>query len=384
MPYITIVQSPRFHQISFDDIIAGVVDMNQVVIDNHTNTRTRYVKDISIKMLEQFNFEQMLRELKLFNTKYEKLSAERRENLYHTYHIPKRSGGIRRIDEPLPPLMSALRELKDILEKSFFAKYHTAAYAYVRGRSTIHAVKKHQQNESQWFLKMDLTNFFGSTSFDFTMKQLKMIFPFSEVVKLDGGEKELAKAIDLCFLNGGLPQGTPISPMLTNLVMIPIDHYLFTTLRKYDERNFVYTRYADDMLISCKVDFDWRKIQSYINEIFDKFETPYLVNEKKTHYGSRAGSNWNLGVMLNKDNVITIGHKNKKLLRAMVDHYLKDRMNGVKWPLNDMQVLSGHLNYHEMVEGERALEFLDVINKKYSANLKLCLKKDIGAAMRGE
>ena len=43
MPYITIAQSPRFHQISFDDIIAGVVDMNQVVIDNHTNTRTRYI-----------------------------------------------------------------------------------------------------------------------------------------------------------------------------------------------------------------------------------------------------------------------------------------------------------------------------------------------------
>lgn len=382
MPYITINQPERICQISFEDIIFGNVDFSKVIYNNKSNTVTRWVKEIDRKYLDTFNIHGLISELQQFNERYRALHERDRQSLYHTYHIPKRSGGLRRIDEPLPPLMEALRNLKFIFEQTFQAKYHTAAYAYIPGRSTVHAVRKHQQNESQWFLKLDLKDFFGSTSMEFVMKQLSMIFPFSEVVKYDDGRQELQNALDLCFLNGGLPQGTPISPMLTNLVMIPIDHYLATTLRKNETQHLIYTRYADDMLVSGRASFDWEKIQSYINDVFFKFSSPYKINEKKTHYGSRSGSNWNLGIMLNKDNQMTVGYRNKKLLRAMIDHYLKDRVNGVSWELGDMQALNGHINYLKMVEGESAQEYIGKVNQKYKVNLMRCLKHDIGNLQR--
>ncbi|MCL2052843.1 MAG: hypothetical protein FWG90_00155 [Oscillospiraceae bacterium] len=46
------------------------------------------------------------------------------------------------------------------------------------------------------------------------------------------GVIELQKALSLCFSNGGLPQGTPISPFITNVMMIPLDHKLSNSLRQ--------------------------------------------------------------------------------------------------------------------------------------------------------
>jgi len=181
--------------------------------------------------------------------------------LYRTFHIPKSSGGLRRIDAPLPELIAALRQLKVLLEENMFALYHTSAFAYIRGRCTVDAIKRHQQNESKWFVKLDFSNFFGSTTPEFVLAMLSMIFPFSEIVKRPGGRDELSKALSLCFLNNGLPQGTPISPFMTNVMMIPLDYKISNTLRNFDDRRFVYTRYADDLLISCKVDFNKDLVQ---------------------------------------------------------------------------------------------------------------------------
>ena len=184
--------------------------------------------------------------LRDFNNTHAPLFEVERKSLYNSFKIPKQSGGLRPIDAPTKPLMEALRQLKAILEIQFRALYHTSAFAYVRGRCTVDSLKRHQQRESRWFVKLDFTNFFGSTTLDFVMSQLSMIFPFSEVMKSDEGKAQLTRAMSLCFLNGGLPQGTPISPLLTNLIMIPIDHQISNTLRDYNKQQFVYTRYADD------------------------------------------------------------------------------------------------------------------------------------------
>ena len=53
----------------------------------------------------------------------------------------------------------ALRTLKAILETDFGALHHTSAFAYVKGRCTLDAARKHQQNESRWFLHTDFSNF---------------------------------------------------------------------------------------------------------------------------------------------------------------------------------------------------------------------------------
>jgi len=284
---------------------------------------------------------------------------------------------LREINAPTPPLMTALRDLKTLFETQMHALYHTSAFAYVPKRSTIDAVKRHQRNESHWFLKTDFSDFFGSTTIAFVLHMLSMIFPFSEIVKSTEGKYYLKKALDLCFLNGGLPQGTPISPMLTNLMMIPIDHRLSNCLREFKGNNYVYTRYADDSLISSRRHFDKEEIIDFINNTLLEFRAPFKIKEEKTRYGSRAGSNWNLGVMLNKDNEITIGHKNKQRFRAMISNYILDRRNGRMWELHDIQVLRGLTNYYRMVEEAYVEGVIQYNNEKYGTDVIRSMSEDL-------
>ena len=379
MPYITIKQPPIYYQLTFEEMMEGVEDLSKYVQPNITNTRTYYVERPNPKLLANTKIDKMITVLKEFNQSKKSLFKADRKELYHTFHIPKSSGGLRRIDAPEPELMNALRELKTLFETHMFALYHTTAFAYVRGRSTIDAIKRHQQNESKWFLKLDYTNFFGSTTPEFVLEQLSRIFPFSEITQSREGAKELKKALSLCFLNGGLPQGTPISPFLTNVMMIPIDHKLSNSLRNFDSRRFVYTRYADDLLISCKHDFAQDKVQQFVIDTLSEFNAPFSIKPEKTRYGSSAGRNWNLGLMLNGNNEITIGHKRKKEFKAMLDNYIRDRKSGNGWDRHDIKVLGGLISYYKMVEKDYIEYLIQQCGEKHNEDILSCIRADLTA-----
>lgn len=376
MPYITVKQSPAYHQISFDEILFGRAEPLRLLATNESNTRTYYAKYLNEKFLSRFDIQGMIRSLEDFVSRHDALYNVERISLYDRFYIPKKSGGLREINAPVPELMEALRELKMLFETKMFASYHTSAFAYVPKRSTVDAVKRHQRNESRWFLKTDFSDFFGSTTLGFVMHMLSMIFPFSEII-MQGGRDVLEIALSLCFLNGGLPQGTPISPMLTNLMMIPIDHRLYNCLRDYKGNNYVYTRYADDSIISSRKSFDMDDIIGFINATLAEFKAPFKIKPEKTRYGSRAGSNWNLGLMLNKDNEITIGQKKKQLYRAMVCNYILDRKNDKPWELHDVQVLRGLTNYYHMIEPEYIEGVIKFNNEKFNVNFLRCMKEDL-------
>lgn len=380
MPYVTLPLSPVYRQITFEEIIAGEIDISRPVYSNETNTQTKWFASAPLKLREMAApyIESMIENLEKFNMAYENLFEVDRASLYDSFSIPKKTGGLRRIDAPKPELMMALRNLKTILESNGVNPgYHTSAFAYVPKRSTIDAVRRHQRNESWWFLKIDFSNFFGSTTIEFVRNMLKRIYPFSKVMSSDRGEAALMRAIELCFLNEGLPQGTPISPMLTNLIMIPVDYKITKMLNGRKETRFVYTRYADDIIISGKYQFDYENVISEIRKILDEVCAPYIIKHEKTRYGSRAGSNWNLGLMLNKDNQITIGYKKKHRLRAMLYNYIVDRKNGVMWSIEDIYTMRGQLSYYTMVEPEYVKQTIEYANKKYGTDVMCCIKEDL-------
>lgn len=275
--------------------------------------------------------------------------------------------------------MDALRRLKTIFEEDFKALYHTSAFAYVKHRSTVDAVKRHQANESKWFGKYDLSNFFGSTTIDFVMKMFGMVFPFSEVIKSGVGERELRKAIELAFLDGGLPQGTPISPLITNIMMIPVDYKLANSFRDFNHQRFVYTRYADDFLVSSRYTFSFREVERFIVDTLKSFGAPFTIKSEKTRYGSSAGRNWNLGVMLTKDNVITVGHKKKRQFQAMLSSYIMDTKNGISWNKTDIQTMEGYRNYYRMVEGDTIDKIVAHISEKFGVDVVKMIKDDLRA-----
>lgn len=377
MVYVTVMQPPMYRQMSIEELLFDC-ERSAVINDNTANTRTQSYGNLPARFMTVCNVNRLISRLTEFNAATEHLRSQDRASLYRTFYIPKSSGhGFRRIDAPNDELMSVLRTLKNILEKDFHGLYHTSAFAYIKHRCTIDAVKRHQANESKWFGKFDLSNFFGNTTMEFVMNQFSMIFPFSEVIKVPAGKAQLEKALELAFLNGGLPQGTPISPTITNIMMIPVDFVLANGFRNFNSKPFVYTRYADDFLVSCKYDFTCTDVQQFIVDTLKSFHAPFTLNPEKTRYGSSAGRNWNLGVMLNKDNQITVGAKKKRQFQAMLSSYVLDRQNGNPWSLEDIQILDGYRNYYRMVEGETIDRIVAHVGAKYNVDILKFIKEDL-------
>ena len=377
MVYITVMQSPIYHQMTLEEFLFQNFQAQTILNTNVSNTRTYAYETVSEHFTSRIDTDALIRKLVRFNDQTEALRAQERSTLYETFHIPKKSGGLRRIDAPKPELMNALRNLKTIFEEDFHALYHTSAFAYVKNRCTVDAVKRHQKNNSKWFGKLDLHDFFGSTTLDYVIKMFSMVFPFSEIVKFPNGEAELRKALDLAFLNGGLPQGTPLSPLITNVMMIPVDYKPANAFRDFDKQRFIYTRYADDFIISSKVDFDVHRVEKLVVDTLHEFGAPFTINESKTRYGSSAGRNWNLGVMLNKDNEITVGHKKKRQFQSMLYNYITDKRKGISWPREDIQTMQGLHSYYRMVEPETIDAIVKHTNEKMETDVLRLIKDDL-------
>lgn len=377
MFYITVKQPPIYHQMTLEEFLFGTNVSEQMLSSNLSNTKTYEFDRISNRFLDTIDVQELIQVLTVFNEQTKGLRDRPRHDLYREFHIPKKSGGLRKIDAPEPELMDALRRLKTIFEENFKALYHTSAFAYVKHRSTIDCIKRHQANESKWFGKYDLSNFFGSTTSEFVLHMFSMVFPFSEIMKDEVGKREFETAISLAFLDGGLPQGTPISPTITNIMMIPVDFKLANGFRDFNGQRFIYTRYADDFQVSSRYTFSFREVERFISDTLHEFGAPFQINSSKTRYGSSAGSNWNLGIMLNKDNEITVGYKVKKRFQAMLSSYIMDKKNGIAWNKTDIQTMDGYRNYYRMVEGDTIDKMVEHIGQKFGVNVVQMIQQDL-------
>lgn len=385
MPYVTIAQNPKYKQLTFDDILNDVQEADCILPYDSTSTITRFRIQLPDLMVRNADIPGQIAALQQFNQFYDSLFSVPRKQLYRFFDIKKSNGKKRRISTPdNDGLKNAHVQLQGLLEprwNSSFRCYHTAGHAFIKGRSTMSAVLKHQRNESVWFAHFDFHDFFGSTTLDFLYNMVSNIFPYSEIVKSSVGAEVLKKALDLCFLDGGLPQGTTISPFLSNLMMIPLDHYISKCLREDKRARYVYTRYADDMIISSQNMFDYKEVQSLIEKTLEKFNAPIFLNEDKTEFRNHKGKNWLLGVMLNCENNITLGYQKKKDLRAHIHNYAMDRKRGEFWCLKDLQKLQGQIAYFRQIEPCYTNEKLDDFSRKYHLNIENYIKKDIRNAV---
>lgn len=378
-------------QMSFDDMFNLMINGEPYPEEPFAKpayTRTWNYDTLPDHIRAGCDVDEKIRILREFNARYRNLLEQPRSNHYSKFFIPKKSGGLREINAPDEELSICLRELKMIFERDFYASHHASAYAYVTGRSTQDAVRVHQFNKSKWFLKTDLSGFFPNTSPAFVMHMLSMIYPFALIIERDDGRRELERALSLAFLDGGLPMGTPFSPMLTNVIMIPFDFEMSKYLRgranpdanaDHKGRKFVYTRYSDDIHISCGISFRFTEIVQVMRNLFSQFGAPYTIKREKTHYGSSGGRNWILGVMLNKDNQITIGHKKRERFKSLLHNYLADRATGNRWSLDQLQYLTGLISYYRMVNREDTDKLLRIYSEEFHTDLERAIKEDLVA-----
>lgn len=230
-------------------------------------------------------------------------------------------------------------------------------------------MKEHISNKSRWYLKIDLHDFFGSCNTQFVTSQLLKVYPFCYYKEPDIQEA-VNNLVKLGILNGSLPQGTPLSPILTNLVMVEYDYkinkmlYALTKNTPLIKQKYVYTRYADDIIISAKNKFDYHIILKALNKLFK--DTPLSINKEKTRFGSNAGRNWNLGVMCNKENNITVGYRRKQEIKAATHNYMT---TPDAWERKDLQWLLGQYSWIHNVEPEYYSHLIEYFNKKYNCDI---------------
>ena len=369
----------KIKQLTFEDFLAGL----GIPEDTQYNLK-KSLKNLTIEKPEE-NFQNFFNNQAISERAFtelksimdlpiaQKIDIDNIKEHYSEFFIPKKSGGLRKIDAPDDDLKLILKLVKEYLEKTLMILPHESAHAYVHSRSTLTSLKVHQANESKWFLKLDLKDFFPSHTKEYIMKTISNIYPIGFLLKDPEYKKLFERAIDLALLDNALPQGTPLSPTLTNLLMVSIDYQIMHALYKR-YKNVVYTRYADDMLISSKYKFNPKETEKLIKDILRNNECPFQIKSEKTRFGSSAGQNWNLGVMLNKDNNLTIGHRQNQKFRAMLFNIFKDHESNIQWTPEDKAVLGGLISYYKSIEPEYVTSTIAKYEQKFGITLKKLLK----------
>ena len=159
---------------------------------------------------------------------------------YREFTIPKRNGGERRIFAPEEPLKAVQRRvLRGVLGQ---LKAHDAANGFEAGKSILSNAVGHVRKAV--IVRMDVKEFFASTT-----KQ--RVAEYFRAIGWDDDAADLL--VKLCTHKGGLPQGAPTSPRLSNLVNWRLDERLIR-MAEAVAPGAAYTRYADDITFSLASD----------------------------------------------------------------------------------------------------------------------------------
>ena len=340
------------------------------LVEPHARYYTRVVNNVEVLPLGyQDKLDRILDTIRAFKANHPE------DTWYSTFYVPKATGGLREINAPCQELKDIQRQILTAFQycASLRILPHDAAYAYEQHRSTVEMMQVHQSNDSQWFIHLDIKDFFPSCKTETVKSLLRKVFPFALIPP-----ETLDELLSVCVHEGALPQGGVTSPFLTNMMFVSVDHEINKQLWNHQQYRHIYTRYADDMVISTRYK---GKLQEYI-DLVQNILTPYGFQLKpaKCRMGSRAGRNWNVGLMLNKDNKITLGHEKKQRLRAAVWCFLKDFKDLNAWGAERTQHLVGILSYAYKVEPM----FRDGLIRKYETKARASFKEAVRFHLNGE
>ena len=170
-----------------------------------------------------------------------------KEPLYEEFTIPKKNGGVRNISAPNYHLKKIQKKLKKNLDMCYIAITHNnfnkrLAHGFIRKKSIITNSQYHKNK--RYVLNIDLKDFFPSINFG----RVRGFFIKNKYFQLNEDIATLIAQI-ACY-NNQLPQGSPCSPIISNLLALSLDKYLFSLSKRY---RFTYTRYADDITISTNL-----------------------------------------------------------------------------------------------------------------------------------
>jgi hypothetical protein len=259
---------------------------------------------------------------------------------YKKFHIPKNSGGRRRIDQPTKETKAMQYALNDIYFENL--PVHSIAYAYKKIKSPIRKVASLHKDTS-YTLKIDFEKFFPSIKFDDLKKTL------SKSDKYDFSKTELKYIRNICFINSNqgwnLSIGAPTSPILSNIIMYELDEKIYELALSVNNEAKI-SRYADDIAFSTDKKESSKEFLEEMEELLSDIDSPNLdLNDDKTNFLSRASRRIIAGLVITPDGKVSIGRSKKRKIKSLVNSFKYDLLD-----MPEIHQLRGYLSFIKDVE----------------------------------
>ena len=273
--------------------------------------------------------------------------------------IPKPNGGVRTLG--IPTVLDRLiqQALLQILKPLFEAGFSESSYGFRPGRNAWQAVTRAKQYIAEgrrWVVDVDLEKFFDRVSHDILMSRVARQVKDDRVLKLIRRYLEAGMLADgmVSQRSEGTPQGGPLSPLLSNILLTDLD-------RELERRGHRFCRYADD----CNAYVGSRRAGEHLMAEL----TTFLEGElrlKVNHGKSAVSRPWErkfLGYSFtwHKQTRIRIAPSSLERLKARVRELVRIGIGRhIVATIDELTpVLRGWMSYYRLTEARRVLEDLD-------------------------
>jgi RNA-directed DNA polymerase len=213
---------------------------------------------------------------------------EIRETLYQqTYkpkpvrrvEIPKPDGGIRLLGVPTVMDRFLQQAIAQVLTPLYEPLFSETSYGFRPGRSAHDAIKQAQQyvqEGNEWVVDIDLEKFFDRVNHDMLMARVARVVKDKRVLKLIRAYLESGVMINGVVMETeeGTPQGGPLSPLLSNIMLDDLD-------KELEKRGHKFVRYADDCNIYVKTQRAGERVMESVKGFLEK-KLKLKVNPKKS------------------------------------------------------------------------------------------------------
>jgi len=270
------------------------------------------------------------------------------EEYYKSFAIQKKNGGTRVINAPNEKLKLVQKRLANLLYDCYdeILKNRNGktgvSHGFKRNCSTFTGSLRHCKK--RYVFNIDLKDFFPSINFG----RVRGYFINDKYFNLN--EKIATIIAKIACFNNELPQGSPVSPIISNFIGNILDVRI---LKLVKEEKCFYTRYADDLSFSTtnkqfpnsiayKKDDDWI-IGEKLKKIIE--DTGFIVNESKISMQYRNSRQTCVGLVVNKK--VNVKKEYYKNVRAMCDNLFRNNTFYINRndENNSILQLEGMLNY---------------------------------------
>jgi RNA-directed DNA polymerase len=273
--------------------------------------------------------------------------------------IPKQNGGVRKLG--IPTVMDRLLQqaLHQILSPIFEMGFSESSYGFRSKRGAHQAVlkaKEYVAGGKRWVVDMDLEKFFDRVNHDILMSRVARKIKDKRVLLL------IRRYLQAGVMVGGIeskrgegtPQGGPLSPLLSNILLDDLD-------KELERRGHTFCRYADDCNIYVKSEEAGKRVLESIKEYLDK-RLKLKVNEEKSAV-DRPWKRKFLGytMTVEKKTRLQVSPKAVKGFKdKMKERFRKGKGRNLQSFIEELRpIIMGWVNYFKLVETKGIFETLD-------------------------